>query len=85
MAKIINVYTMENCPKCKILKESLLKTGIMTNNEYDVKFITINPEDKKDPNLNLLIENGYFMLPVLLVNDTFMNFTQAMEFIKNEI
>lgn len=85
MTKTINVYTMENCPKCKILKESLLKTGIMTNNKYDVKFITINPENKEDPNLNLLIEKGYFMLPVLLVNDTFMNFTQAMEFIKNEI
>lgn len=55
------------CPKCKILKQKL-----------DEK--NINYEICSD--IDIMIENGFRSMPMLKVNETVMNYLEAINYIK---
>lgn len=66
---MITVYTKENCPKCKILKQKLKQKGV----EY-----------KEESNVDLLLAMGIDFLPVLQVDDgPLLNYKQAVEFVNS--
>lgn len=56
------------CPKCKVLEKKLVKEGI--------DFSLSNDIDK-------LIEKGYQSAPILEVDGNFMEYKQAVDWIKN--
>lgn len=76
---VINLYTTAGCPKCKILKERCETSAVIANSDF--KVIEIDPFNESDTDLQLLIEKGMLSFPVLLVNDTFMDFGQAMRYV----
>lgn len=57
------------CPKCNVLKTKLDRAGI----HYVIC------EDK-----NKMIEQGITLLPMLKINDSILNFNQAVEWINNK-
>lgn len=66
---MITVYTKENCPKCKILKQKLKQKGV----EY-----------KEESNVDLLLAMGIDFLPVLQVDDeSLLNYKQAVEYVND--
>lgn len=66
---MITVYTKENCPKCKILKQKLKQKGV----EY-----------KEESNVDLLLAMGIDFLPVLQVDDEpLLNYKQAVEYVNS--
>lgn len=83
MKHVINLYTKESCPKCKILKEECKNSDIIKNSDFQISVIDVN--DKSNTDLQLLIEQGFSVLPVLLVDNTFLDFTKAMSFIRGEL
>lgn len=82
MVDIINLYVAKNstCPKCKILLEQCKKSQKIKNSDFEI--IEIDTSNKEDANLNLLIENNILLFPVLLVNNTFMTFEEAMKYVR---
>lgn len=75
----INLYTQEGCPKCTILRRACNESEFIKHNDF--KEIKLNPADDKDTDLQLLIEHDIRSMPVLLVDDKFYNFGEAMEFL----
>lgn len=66
---MITVYTKENCPKCKILKQKLKQKGV----EYE-----------EESNVDLLLAMGIDFLPVLQVDDEpLLNYKQAVEYVND--
>lgn len=65
---MITLYTI-NCPNCKILEERLRLRGI--------KFETCSDADK-------MLSMGMSTMPVLEVDNTFMNFQQAFAWVENQ-
>lgn len=78
--KTINLYTTEGCPKCNILRKRCKESPIIA--DADFKEFKVSVNDKNDTNLMLLIEKGMTNFPVLLVDDDFMDFNKAMEYLK---
>lgn len=66
--KMITLYTI-NCPNCKILEERLRLRGI--------KFEICSDVDK-------MLSMGMSTMPVLEVDNTFMNFQQAFAWVENQ-
>lgn len=64
----MTLYTMDNCPKCKMLKQKLEDKHIKIEiiNDYDV-----------------LCEKGIESVPVLEVNGEKMNYARANTYINN--
>lgn len=64
----MTLYTMDNCPKCKMLKQKLEDKHIEIEiiNDYDV-----------------LCEKGIESVPVLEVNGEKMNYAKANTYINN--
>lgn len=64
----MTLYTMDNCPKCKMLKQKLEDKHIEIEiiNDYDV-----------------LCEKGIESVPVLEVNGEKMNYARANTYINN--
>lgn len=77
---VINLYTTIGCPKCNVLRNKCAKSDIIANSDFEE--VIIDPSNKDDTDLQLLIEHNITQLPVLLVDNTFMNFNEAMSFIK---
>lgn len=63
----IILYTTD-CPRCKLLERHL-----------DEKKI---PYEKSD-DIELLLENGFRTVPVLCVNNEFLDFPKALNWVKN--
>lgn len=76
---VINLYTLENCPKCAILKKKCSNSKYVQNSDFSI--ITIDPSNKDDTDVQLLIEKGISQMPVLLVNNTFYDFDDAIKYI----
>ena len=64
----MTLYTMDNCPKCKMLKQKL-----------EDKHIEIEIIDDYD----VLCEKGIESVPVLEVNGEKMNYARANTYINN--
>lgn len=82
MKQVINLYVLANsCPKCKVLKEACEKSKIIQDSDFQVSVIdpVSNPEDT---NYQLLLEHNITMLPVLLVDNDFYDFGNAMNFVR---
>lgn len=73
----INLYTTESCPKCKILKQLAESSNYIK--QTDFKIIDL---DKDKQSVYLLEEQNIKELPVLLVNNDFLNFQDAIKFIR---
>lgn len=58
-----------NCPKCNVLKTKLDRAGI--------HYTICKDRDK-------MIEEGMTLLPMLKINDSILNFNQAIEWINNK-
>lgn len=76
---IINLYTMEGCPRCRIIKDLCSRCDKIDINDF--KEVVIDPSDESDTDVQLLKENNIETLPVLLVDDKFMDFGEAMKFL----
>lgn len=76
---VINLYTMEGCPKCKILHKKCAESPIIANSNF--KEIIIDPNNTEDTDVQLLIEKGITSMPVLLVDDDFMTFDRALQYL----
>lgn len=79
---IINLYTMSGCPRCKTLKSVCDKSKYIKSNDY--KIVNIDPNDKKDTDFQMLMEHNIFDMPILLVNDNFYHFGEAMNYIRKK-
>lgn len=78
MTDVINLYTIPDCPKCKILKKKCENSNYIKNSDFKIINILESPTDKE-----LLLEVGCNTVPVMLINDTFFNFSEAMTIIDN--
>ncbi len=63
----VTLYT-NNCPKCKVIKTKL--------EQKNIKFT-------EETNIDKLVSIGYKTLPVLKVDEEFMDFKDAYEWIKD--
>lgn len=66
---MITIYTTETCPKCKILKKKL--------EDKQLQYIDIWDEDE-------LLKLGIDEVPVLKVEDKFLNFGDAIAWVNNQ-
>ena len=76
---VINLYTMKGCPRCKIIKDLCSHCDKISTNDF--KEIIIDPSDELDTDVQLLKEKGIETLPILLVDDDFMDFGRAVKFL----
>ena len=77
---VINLYvSSDGCPKCSVLIKRCEDSVKIKDSDFQI--ICVDPSDKDDTNLQLLLENNMLTFPVLLVNDEFMDFGQAMRYI----
>lgn len=81
MKNTINLYTIIGCPKCKILANECKNNDKIKDSDF--KIITINTDNKYDTDLQLLLEHNITSLPVLLINNQFLNFNEAMTWLRN--
>ena len=65
---MIEIFTTETCPKCTILKKKLDDAGI----EYTIG-------DNKE-----ILDAGYTGVPILKVNEEFLNFRKAVEWVNEK-
>jgi glutaredoxin len=63
---MVTIYTTETCPKCKVLKAKLEQKGIEYCETNDV---------------NILEQKGIISVPVLAVDDNYMLFKEAIDWI----
>lgn len=82
---IINLYVLKNsnCPKCKILRKKCKDSWYINNSDFQV--IEVDPIDPNDSSVFTLVENNIIDMPVLLVNNTFYNFADAMKLISGDV
>lgn len=76
----INLYVTTGCPKCRIIKEMCKNNPKIVSSDFKIIDV-IN--DETDTDFQLLIEKGMTTFPVLLVNDDFMNFSSAVEWLRS--
>lgn len=67
----VKLYTTY-CPKCKVLETKLKQKNI----EFEIC--------DSESNIQELIDKGFKGAPVLLVDDNFMNFTDAVNWVNNK-
>ena len=79
MTDVVNLYTMNGCPRCSVLKKRCANSKYIST--ADFKIITIDPTDDSDTDVQLLKEKGIASMPIMLVNDTFYDFNSAMKFL----
>ena len=77
---VINLYTTPNCPKCNILKTLCENSDYIKTSDFQICDIT----GENNTYADLLSEKGFNQVPVLLVNDTFYNFNDALTFIRSK-
>ncbi len=65
---MITLYST-GCPKCQVLEKKLIKDGI----EFSVS-----------DDINELIEKGFMSAPILKVDDKFLEFKDAIDWLKNK-
>lgn len=65
---MITLYST-NCPKCNVLKQKLQSLNIDFETSY---------------NIDELIELGFMEAPILKVNDQYLNFSKAVNWIKEQ-
>ena len=58
-----------NCPKCRVLEQKLIAAGI----NFEI-----------DSNMQEIIDHGFMSAPVLKVDNTYYDFKQGVDWIKNE-
>lgn len=58
-----------NCPKCRVLEQKLIAKNI--------DFV-------KESNIQEVIDKGFMSAPILKVDDTYYDFKQGVDWIKNE-
>lgn len=78
----VNLYTMPDCPKCKVLKEMCEESPYFKT--VDFQICEVNPSDKDDAYLLFLQEKGVENMPVLLVDNDLYDFAKAVAFIRNK-
>lgn len=83
MKKVINLYVTKGCSKCEILQKECEKSEVIKNSDFQISVIDAN--DTNDTDLQLLLEHGLTMFPVLLVDNTFLNFENAMHFVRTGV
>ena len=81
MKNTINLYTTIGCPKCRILANECKNNNKIKNSDF--KIITINTDNECDTDLQLLLEHNITSLPILLVDNQFLNFNEAMSWLRN--
>ena len=65
---MITLYST-NCPKCNVLKQKLQNLNI----DFEIS-----------NNIDELIELGFMEAPILKVNDQYLNFSKAVNWIKEQ-
>lgn len=65
---MITLYST-NCPKCNVLKQKLQNLNI----DFEIS-----------NNIDELIELGFMEAPILKVNDEYLNFSKAVNWIKEQ-
>lgn len=65
---MITLYST-NCPKCNVLKQKLQSLSI----DFEIS-----------NNIDELIELGFMEAPILKVNDEYLNFSKAVNWIKEQ-
>ena len=65
---MITLYST-NCPKCNVLKQKLQSLNI----DFEIS-----------NNIDELIELGFMEAPILKVNDEYLNFSKAVNWIKEQ-
>lgn len=80
----INLYTMPNCPKCRILKEKCAENKYIQSADVDFQICEVNSEDDNDAYMLFLKEKGVENMPVLLVNNDLYDFSEAMAFLRKK-
>ena len=65
---MITLYST-NCPKCNVLKQKLQ---------------SLNIDFKISDNIDELIKLGFMEAPILKVNDEYLNFSKAVNWIKEQ-
>lgn len=65
---MVTLYST-GCPKCQVLEKKLIKDGI----EFSVS-----------DDINELIEKGFMSAPILKVDDKFLEFKDAIDWLKNK-
>lgn len=78
---VINLYTIPNCPKCNILKSLCKNSKYILDSDFQVCDIS---QEGNETYANLLAEEGFKEVPVLLVNNTFYSFNDALTFIRSK-
>lgn len=77
----INLFTTKGCPKCKILRKKCAESPIIANSDF--KEIVLDSNDECDKALiSHLVENNMTTFPVLEVDNSLLDFNQALQFIK---
>ena len=65
---MITLYST-NCPKCNVLKQKLQSLNI----DFEISY-----------NIDELINLGFMEAPILKVNDEYLNFSKAVNWIKEQ-
>lgn len=79
---IINLYTTRGCPKCNILRKACVESSLVQDSDF--REIIVNPNDKaSDPTIAMLIEHKMSSFPVLLIDNTFLDFDSAMSYVRS--
>lgn len=66
---MIKMYTT-GCPKCIVLEKKL--------NQKNIDFEKITDFDKKE-----LIAKGFMSMPILVVDDEYLDFSRAINYVNN--
>lgn len=75
----INLYTSPTCPKCKILKKLCDESKFIKDSDFQLCDVT---EPGSEAYIETLREQGISELPILLVDDKFLHFDEAVNFLK---
>lgn len=67
----LTLYSINNCPKCNILKQKLIDNKLC--------FKTITGEEAT----NTISSNGFLSAPILKINGKMTNYKKAMEWLDN--
>lgn len=78
---VINLYSMPGCPKCKILKDICNQSVYINDNDFKIMEIDTNNLEN-DTSYQILKEHNIMDMPVLLVNDTFYQFAEAVQYVR---
>lgn len=78
----INLYALKSCSKCNILAKICRESKYVKSSDF--KIFIIDTNDENDSNLNLLKEHGVVDMPVLLVNNKFYSFAEAINYIRSK-